>query len=223
MRTWLAKILETRNLALVNTKYQKTLNLKAEQISGWFTPAKCEKLYKLTMVTNGPILEVGHFLGKSTASICEALRDSLKNRVFNSYDLGFISADEFKKFYNNVHQRDTEVPPLFRQIYSQNTTSTELAAINLRDAGLGNYVKLISGNFIDLDQNQYDFIFCDAMHEPHEIELNLPHVINHSSQHCIWAFHDMSDSNIDLVLRLSNSKFIERAHSLGIFLFLGTN
>jgi hypothetical protein len=221
IRHWIERILDRRGLKIVSTKYEKTIQLKAEGILGWFTIPECEKLYRLVMITDGSILEVGHFLGRSTACICEAIQESQKERVFNSYDLGFTSREEFKSFYDNVHNRDVEVPPLAEQIYAQETTSTELATRNLRDAGLEKYVRLVSGNFIALDHNLYDLIFCDAMHEPSEIELNLPHIVGHSSQYCLWAFHDMSDRNIDLVLKLSNSRFIERVHSLGVFLFLG--
>jgi predicted O-methyltransferase YrrM len=197
--------------------------LKAERIPGWFTPVECQKLYNLIMITDGSILEIGHFLGRSTACICEAIHDSQKTRAFTTYDLGFLSADDFKHFYDKVHQRDVQVPSLFEEVYAQNVTSTELATKNLRTVGLEKYASLVSGNFIELDHHLYDFIFCDAMHEPNEIEFNLPHVVKRSAQHCIWAFHDMSDHNIELVLQLSNSRFIERAHSLGVFIYLGAN
>ena len=218
----ISKTLRNRGLMLSSTKYFGTINLKAETIPGWFTSAECEKLYRLAMITDGSILEIGHFLGKSTACICEAIKDSQKKRDFKSYDMGFVSENEFKAFFDKVHKRDVPVPSLAKQIYSQNTTSTELAARNLKNAHLDEYVKLISGNFINLDHDLYDLIFCDAMHDSHEIELNLPHVMTRSSQKCIWAFHDMNDSNIDLVVRISKAIFIERAQSLGIFLFVGT-
>lgn len=175
------------------------------------------------MVTSGSILEIGHFLGRSTACICEALKDSKNERIFNSYDLGFISPDEFKNFYDNLHQRDTPVPPLYLQLYSSKMKSTDVARSNLNNVGLDNYVNLVSGDFIELDHEHYDFIFCDAMHEPHEIEHNLPEIIKRSSRHCVWAFHDMTDGNIDLILRLSNSRFVEKAHSLGVFVYLGNS
>jgi hypothetical protein len=222
IKRWITRFLAARGLALVSTKYHQSLILKAENVPGWFTASECEKLYKLTMITAGSILEIGHFLGRSTACICEALENSQEKRVFKSYDLGFITPDEFKQFYDSLHQRDVPIPPLYDYVFSQKSTTTELASKNLKGLGLEKYVELISGNFIDLDHNLYDFIFCDAMHEQHEIETNLPFVIRNSVQHCIWAFHDMNDLNIDWVLKLSNSKFIERTHSLAVFLYLGS-
>jgi len=221
LRNLLEKFLLTRGLTLTSIKHKNFFNLKALTIPGWFTSAECESLYKTTMLINGPILEIGHFLGRSTACICEALYDSKKNRRFNSYDLGFTSAEEFKKFYDQVHKRDVKVPHLFEQVYAENMTSTAMAMKNLQSLGLEGFVNLISGDFIELDREKYDFIFCDAMHDVHEIKLNLPHIISHSNNHCIWAFHDMRDENIDAVLRLSNSKLIDRAHSLGTFIHLG--
>lgn len=204
-----------------NPKYESKKTLLAYSVPGWFSQEECEKLYDLTLITRGSILEIGHFLGRSTASITEALKISEENRTFTSYDLRFISENEFHEFFNKVHQKDVQVPRLAKNIYAQGKTSTELAKTNLENLGLDSYVDLISGNFIDLDKEIYDLIFCDAMHEPNEICLNLPHIINRSAKNCIWAFHDMSDSNINMILEQSNSLFIKRVGRLGIFLYLG--
>ena len=199
-----------------NPKYNKR-KLLAFSIPGWFSRVECRYLFELTILTRGPILEIGHFLGRSTACIAEALKQSSDLRKFVSYDLGFISKQEFTKFFNNVHNHNVPVPKLARQIYNQNTTSTELAKKNLANLGLMDYVELISGNFIEIDSGKYDFIFCDAMHEDNEIRLNLPQIINRSEENCIWAFHDMSDLNIDIILDYSKALYINRVNRLGIF------
>lgn len=206
---------------LENQKYQSHKNLLAFSVPGWFSREDCQRLFEITLVTKGPILEIGHFLGRSTACITEALKVSDEKRTFTSYDLGLVSEKEFNVFFGNVHKKNVRVPKLAKDIYAQGKTSTELAKKYLANLGLDEYVKLISGNFIDMDNGTYDFIFCDAIHEPNEIRLNLPHIMRRSSMNCIWAFHDMSDSNIDLILKLSNSLFIERVERLGIFLYLG--
>lgn len=128
------------------------------------------------------MLEIGHFLGRSTACIAESLKESRDERKFISYDLGFISKQEFSIFFNKVHNQNVPVPKLARQIYNQKTTSTELATKNLSNLGLIDYVELISGNFIEIDNGKYSFIFCDAMHEANEIRLNLPQIINRSEK-----------------------------------------
>lgn len=199
-----------------NPKYNKR-ELLAFSIPGWFSKAECRYLFELTLLTGGPILEIGHFLGRSTACIAESLKESRDKRKFISYDLGFISKQEFSIFFNKVHNQNVPVPKLARQIYNQKTTSTELATKNLSNLGLIDYVELISGNFIEIDNSKYSFIFCDAMHEANEIRLNLPQIINRSEKNCIWAFHDMSDKNIDIVLDYTKALYINRVNRLGIF------
>src|SRR6185436_18378091 len=125
-------------------RYHKAL--KALEIPGWFSPEECHALYVLTALSEGSILEIGHFLGRSTACICEALADTGKSRPFRSYDLGFRSVQDFKAFYDHVHKKDVKAPALFRSVYERNTTSTALATEHLTAAGLDRYVTLISGN-----------------------------------------------------------------------------
>jgi len=196
--------------------------LKAESLTGWFLPGECHRLYILTVMTSGPILEIGHFLGRSTACICEAIHDVGKSREFVSYDLGFRSVEEFKEHYDRIHKADIPVPGLYNDIvFSQNTTTTEIALRNLKALQLDSYVRLTSGNFLDLDHDKYDMIFCDAAHDRHELEHNLPHVIAHSNHGCVWAFHDMDRRQIDVVLGLAEAEFGELTETLGVFVYMG--
>jgi hypothetical protein len=196
--------------------------LAAEGITGWFSRRECRRLYMTVAMSSGPILEIGHFLGRSTACICEAIRDMRRPRTFRSYDLGFRSAEEFKAYYDRLHKTDVDVPPQYQEIvFSQNTTTTEVATQNLRRLGLDCYVTLISGDAFELDHDRYDLIFCDATHEPHEIEANVPRLVPLSNPGCIWALHDMNQVNIERVLALANVEFCELTGSLGTFIFRG--
>jgi hypothetical protein len=195
-------------------------SLVAEMIPGWFSQRECRKLYALTMVTNGDILEIGHMLGRSTACVAQALRDSRKLRLFKSYDLDFSSDEQFKEFFKEVHKKEIASDQLLQQyVFSRGSTSTREAARHLVAHELNRYVNLISGNFIELDSEQYDLIFCDAVHEPNEIRLNVPHIIERSRKNCVWAFHDMNPENVDVVVSLSGSLLVEQVDSLGIFLY----
>ncbi|HEY0938584.1 MAG TPA: class I SAM-dependent methyltransferase [Steroidobacter sp.] len=196
--------------------------LAAEGITGWFSRRECRRLYMTVAMSGGAILEIGHFLGRSTACICEAIRDTRRPRTFRSYDLGFRSAEEFKAYYDRLHKTDVDVPPQYQQIvFSKNTTTTEVATGNLRRLGLDSFVTLISGDAFELDRDTYDLIFCDATHEPHEIEANVPRLVAHSNPGCIWALHDMNQVNIERVLALANVEFCELTGSLGTFMYRG--
>ena len=196
--------------------------LAAESITGWFSRRECRRLYVTAVMTSGPILEIGHFLGRSTACICEAIRDVDKPRVFRSYDLGFRSSAEFKQYYDRLHKRDVPVPPQYEDVvFSRGTTTTEVAAQNLRELGLDRFVQLVSGDAFELNHDKYDLIFCDAVHEPHEIDVTVPQLVARSNHGCIWALHDMNQVNIERVIALANAEFCELTGSLGTFVYMG--
>lgn len=196
--------------------------LAAESITGWFSSRECRRLYVTAAMTGGSILEIGHFLGRSTACICEAIRDVGRPRVFRSYDLGFRSSAEFKDYYDRLHQTDVPVPPLYEDIvFTQGTTTTEVAAQNLRGLGLDRFVQLFSGDAFELTNDKYDLIFCDAVHEMHEIDANVPQLVARSNRGSIWALHDMNQANIDRVIALAKVEFCELTGSLGTFVYRG--
>jgi Methyltransferase domain len=196
--------------------------LAAENITGWFSRRECRRLYVTAAMSTGPILEIGHFLGRSTACICEAIRDMRKSRAFRSYDLGFRSSAEFKEYYDRLLRTDVPVPPQYEDIvFSKGTTTTEVATQNLRRLGLDGFVTLVSGNAFELDHDKYDLIFCDATHDPHEIEATVPCMVARSNHACIWALHDMNQVNIERVLALANVEFCELTGSLGTFVYMG--
>jgi hypothetical protein len=194
-------------------------NLEGYDIPGWFKPSECEKLYQSVLESTGDILEIGHFLGRSTSFICQGIRDSGKQRIFKSYDLGFTSYCEVQKFYNEIYGYDIEIPKMYDIAFSQNKSTTEIANENLKHLNLNFFVTLISGNFIELDFHKYDFIFCDAVHDLSELKNNLPHIISHSNKSCTWVFHDMNFETINYINSFVDCEFIELFKSLGIFKF----
>jgi len=195
--------------------------IEALSIPGWMSCDECQELYGLAMSANGPILEIGHFLGRSTACICAGIRDSGRGNSFRSYDLGFRTDAEFREFYDRIHQRPTPVPDLHQQVFQSGRISTDIARENLERYGLVGFVELVSGNFIELDRDRYAFVFCDAVHETNEIRHNLPHIMERSASSAVWAFHDMYGINATLVEELSGARLVERVGSLGIFNYIG--
>lgn len=196
-----------------------TKSLIGFEIPGWFKPDECYRLYHLSKDTEGAILEIGHFLGRSTSFICQGIRDSKKENIFKSYDLGFTDYNEVQKFYFEMYGSNVKIPELYELAFSKNMTTSEVAKLNLQHLNLDSFVELISGNFIELDHNKYKFIFCDAMHDQIEISKNLPYIISHSEEDCIWAFHDTRPEYINFILENSNCEFIELVNTLGIFKF----
>jgi hypothetical protein len=195
-------------------------SLQAESITGGFSRRECRRLYLTTVMTRGPILEIGHFMGRSTACICEAIRDVRKPRVFRSYDLASRSNAEFQESYTRSQKAQSataaEAPAL-----RADATPTRVATENLDRLELGNYVQLIAGNAFEIDHDKYDMIFCDTGHEPREIENSVPHMAARSNHGCVWALHGMNEENIETVAGLAEVEFCELTGSLGVFIFFG--
>jgi len=78
-------LLRKAGFILIRDKYEDNRPLKADLFPGFFSEKESRSLYALTVLTQGAILEIGHFLGESTACICESLYDSKQNRTFTSY------------------------------------------------------------------------------------------------------------------------------------------
>jgi predicted O-methyltransferase YrrM len=209
-----------RKMGYTIEKVTPRTKLVCTNIPGWFSIEEAEALYLLAATTSAPrILEIGHFLGRSTSAICEGIRDAGNTVDFNSYDLGFTSPEEFIAHFDKVHDTvSSQVPKELEElVFSKRKTTSEIAKMNLKRFNLDKFVTLISGDFTKIDTTQYGFIFCDALHDHGEIALNLPHVLAASSDDCLWAFHDMNPSNVADVLRMSPARLISVVDTLGIF------
>jgi hypothetical protein len=193
--------------------------LLAERITGWLSRRECRRLYLTTVLTRGPILEIGHFLGRSSACICEAVRDVRRPRVYRSYDVGSRSGADLKEYYDRIHKAEGTAAEAID--FSKDITTTEIARQNLRRVGLINQVELIAGNAFELDRDKYDLVFCDALPEQQEISITVPNIVALSNHGCVWALHGMNEANIERVMSLADVEFCELTGSLGIFILLG--
>ena len=193
-------------------------------IPGWLSEDEAKALYAVTRNTSGRILEIGHFLGRSTSCICQAISASTpatRSRVFRSFDLGHTTVDEFREFFEKIHQADSiEIPVLFQEWVSEKGMScTEVARKFLSEHALDSFVELVTGDFrVQSKCASYSLIFSDACHEPHEILENLPSIVELSTSRAVWAFHDMTDENVRVVLDYCpNARHVVTVGSLGLF------
>ena len=91
-----------------------------KKIQGFFSNTDSLALY-FTVLNHNPksILEIGHFLGKSTAAICSAIKQMNQSVDFDSYDLPFKSESEFVHFYSKVHQKPVLPSKKFKDLYKK--------------------------------------------------------------------------------------------------------
>jgi predicted O-methyltransferase YrrM len=60
---------------------------QVERIPGWLRPEDAEKLYELSYATNGPLLEIGTYRGKSTVLMAKAIKDAGHKTVLYTIDV----------------------------------------------------------------------------------------------------------------------------------------
>jgi len=66
---------------------------------------------------------------------------------------------------------------------------------NLADRNLADLVTISVGNFKELKPEPFGFVFCDAMHDPGEIELNASFLKGFLTNGSILACHDSNPVN----------------------------
>ena len=191
-----------------------------QKIPGWISDKEADELYRISINVSGSILEIGTMYGKSTSVVCEAILDSSLHPVFDSCDINFKDRHAFVEFYTKIHG-GAAIPDILENLsFSQNKDVFDVTRMYLNQFDLLKFVNLIPGNFHNLTK-KYDFIFCDAMHDINELNLNLPHLIRLSNPQCIWAIHDfncISNHFIPMLNYKNNIKYINLVDSLGIFM-----
>lgn len=192
-------------------------------ITGWFSRADALHIYTAIKLTRPRrILEIGTFYGRSTATICAAIR-SLGSRVdFITVDLDFRTEEHARKVFAEIHGREeVAVPVQFKEAFELGFSTTEYAEYRVRKQGLAQYVTFESGDFRNLP-GEVDFVFADVMHDPVEIQKNLPAILRMLSPNGILAVHDLNDRNKHAIETIAGSiEFISSSETTGIFRLTG--
>lgn len=176
-------------------------------VQGWLSPDEKKALYALALHTTGPVLEIGSWVGLSTACIALGIRDQGRDRLFITTDLNPtlehfrpIDNDRIAFFLPNepsargscsVEQFEQQVKP----VISQDGGVIAQLRKNLTALGLISLVTIIEGEFTRAPHLDYQLIFCDATHTPYEISLTMPALQPFLSAGTILACHDIDATN----------------------------
>jgi predicted O-methyltransferase YrrM len=163
------------------------------------------------------ILEIGHYLGKSTAAICQGIRDAQIVTRFDSFDLPYSSIEAFEEYYTTIHQREVRATKSYTDIFDGGMTFTQVAKINLENVKLAEYVHLRAQDFRETENKDYDLIFADILHDKPEIEHNLFDIMKLGNNQTIYMFDDMEDQNIKQIESQSRLKLMRRTGKVGAF------
>lgn len=173
-------------------------------VVGWLSPRERQVLYALARWLPGPFLEIGSWVGLSTSHIATGIRDSGQRKQFIAAELNptpanFRPEGDGYGFYYPPDSSESmgvctasayrdEIEPILKSPGGVLGTLRR----NLERQGLGNLVTIHEGHFSSAPKFDYKFIFCDAMHEPEEIERNATHLRPLLKPGVLLACHDLN-------------------------------
>lgn len=163
---------------------------------GWFSKYQINILYQLVEMTDGPILEIGPWVGRSTTVICQALLVQGGSRKFVTVDYGISSEEEWeRRFGDNV--RDKADPDRYLRHINQPEGNLTSLKRNLAERGFLDMVEVRRGDFHnETFDTQFSLIFCDATHSIEEIERNVPRLLELLAPGGILACDDISNERM---------------------------
>jgi hypothetical protein len=132
---------------------------------GWISQLEAQILYNMALVSEGPIIEIGSFIGRSTCAIASGVRDNKGDILFDVFDLGYPWGLD-----------DPKASPIVRETVKGPSGVPALLIQNIHDRGLREAVNMFA--FCDFKRSSvsrtYTAAFCDACHTKSEIDLNVP-------------------------------------------------
>ena len=197
------------SIEYLQTRVRETYFIKSlSEIYGWLSRDEQSALYALALYTDDPILEIGPWVGLSTACIAYGIRDSEKKRIFVTAEINpdfanfspvgdggqigfFLSGDEETRGTCSVQEYKRLVKPILTK---PDRAIGELRK-NLTRLGLIDIVTIFEGTFSRAPDLGYKFIFCDATHNPYEISLTAKDLQPYLSPGTILACHDINRVN----------------------------
>lgn len=150
--------------------------------NGWLSEREMRLLYGFARVIDGPILEMGAWVGRSTSVLARAVRDSGCEKRFVSTEIDPLLED-FQSVGEEVHYLSPQCGGQSIGHISAAVFDADVAPVlkadggvigtlkrNLDELGLLPYVTIHVGDFATAPDLGYSFIFNDCAHNAIEIE-----------------------------------------------------
>lgn len=184
---------------------------------GWFSKVQISALYQLVLATDGPILEVGSWIGRSTTVIGHALRNRPEPVEFHTVDYGISSLEEWQEKFGSSLLNKPNAERYLPHVTREGGSLSSLRE-NLSVRGMLDLVSIHKGDFHNVAPKiGYSLIFCDATHNRREIDTNVPALIAMLKPGGVLACDDISDELYEYLI----SKFSFRWNHRAALLFYG--
>jgi tetratricopeptide (TPR) repeat protein len=188
-------------------------------ITGWFLEEEALHLFTAVQLAQpSRILEIGTFYGRSTATICSAIKSLSKPVEFITCDLDFGSEAEFVQAFAPIHKgADVRLPVACHEAFAVGVSTLNYARRELTRHGLAAYVQFEPGDFRRI-AGAFGFIFADVLHDLDEIERNLVDIVAKLHDGGILAVHDLTEEHRSAIRRVSSDvHFISQHTHLGVY------
>ena len=184
-------------------------------VPGWLTPAEQRALYSLGRWAPGPFLEIGPWLGLSTTALALGIADSDERKEFISCEINPTLAN-FRPTADGMMglflpaESTVSMGPCTVEVFERDIKPVvghpdglggQLLE-NLRRCGADKLVRVVFGDFRNLESKSYGLVFCDAMHTETEILRNAPDLRRNLTAGSILSCHDTTDENAHLLHQL---------------------
>ncbi len=173
--------------------------------NGWMSPDDLTVIFNASYMNDGPILEVGPFVGRSTAAIAYGLRDRRRTgqsvNLFDTLDLGITSAKEWQQKLLEPFDVSRHEGQVASAIYHPGGSIAVLIK-NIKELNLLPFVtNFIRGDLVTCPlARKYKMIFCDTTHDDREVHRHLPVLAEYAAPGCVFVFDDViTDQRQDLI------------------------
>lgn len=201
-------------------------------IEGWITDNEKSILYNFAKNIEGNILEIGSWVGLSTSCICYGIKDSNIKKTFITCELN-PKKENYKKidngigFYKNINDNE---PMWITDINNYNKNIEHILEYkggvigklkdNLKNKNLIDFVEIIEGDFDNLNNFNFNFIFVDTLHTQNEILKNANKIKKFINNETIVICHDVyyrGSNNLNLLKEIFLFKDFYIVDSMLIF------
>ena len=172
---------------------------------GWLSPWELTAIYNYALVSTGPILEIGSWIGRSSTAIAMGLRDQSTpgdaQVLYDIVDFGITSGQEWTELLGQPFKNFCEQDQIARSIHALGG-SIALLIDNLRKNELLPYVtSIIRANVLSAPlRDKYALVFCDTLHDEREIHLYGPTLKAKCKSGAILICDDIVDKTLGNVL-----------------------
>jgi predicted O-methyltransferase YrrM len=145
--------------------------------AGWLAPVEASLLYMAGLQLDGPFLEVGSWVGRSTICLAKGIQHRPEGRKtqFDTVDLGIASVAEWRRWLHTDPLMRQDIETLLPSIYLPGGAIAALIANLKQHDVLEHVTTIMRGNFLTIPiAREYGVIFCDTLHDDNEIALYAP-------------------------------------------------